>query len=44
MVGEITKLASELKHLSNEDPFRSKMTDQLLDKLYVLDFKNEKLT
>ncbi|BAM41162.1 U3 small nucleolar ribonucleoprotein/40S ribosomal protein S4-like [Theileria orientalis strain Shintoku] len=36
LVGYITKLTSDLRKLPEDDPFRIKMTDDLLEKLYQM--------
>ncbi|EKX72802.1 40S ribosomal protein S4, putative [Theileria equi strain WA] len=36
LVGNITKLTNELRKLPEDDPFRIKMTDALLEKLYQM--------
>mmetsp|Transcript_3698 Transcript_3698/g.5379 ORF Transcript_3698/g.5379 Transcript_3698/m.5379 type:complete len:184 (+) Transcript_3698:150-701(+) len=36
LVGEISKLSTRIKKLDSKDPFRIKMTEQLLDKLYSM--------
>lgn len=36
LAGVITKLTTKLAHLNPRDPYRTKMTDALLEKLYSL--------
>lgn len=38
IAGHITKLVARLRKLDSADPYRAKMTDQLLDKLYDMGF------
>lgn len=40
--GLITQLISKLKQLATDNPFRLKITEQLLDKLYAMGLINNK--
>lgn len=42
LVGQLTKLTARLKKLPANDPFRTKMTEQLLDKLFNMGLLNTK--